>query len=739
MLVAAVLIVTAVGAQSKLSNSTRSFLADIRLDTVEQQLSTRSLVRNLSQVNGQEAVMAFVHFYNDINTALLEEYGVKVDAEYPKTHVVSCRIPLDAIEKLSQSEEIRYVEMGTPVYQRLDKSRLYSDADDAINGTPLLKTPYRGKDVVVGVVDGGFQYDHAAFYDRGQNTLRVKRVWNQNRSSGTPPDGYTRGSEYKTESDIKSVRYDDSSDDTGHGTHVAGIAAGADLTDGNPYYGLAQESDLVLVSYYLRASDNVDIANGVKYVFEYADEVKKPAVVNLSLGSHKGPHDGTSTFDRIIDGLVGPGRLVVGAAGNEAESTFHVHKDFDTISNDTLLRTFVKFTSSAYKISTVDMWGDTSYSVRFVVYNNLASSYGGRGYLYTSDYYPLDSLLNKTFTVNPKASYDGSQIYSASIRMAVEKNPFNDKYHASLDISAYKAPSSGVYLGIEVVADTGTVHMWADAYYSEFTNNRLKDWDEPSADYGVGEIGGTAKSIICVGAYVSNRSVSGYNYSEEIGEKAYFSSIGPTADGRVKPDVSAPGAVVASAVPNTRAIRNSDAYLEANVTTVNGVKNYYAYKQGTSMASPYVTGTVAIWLQANPQLTYDEAIDVIKTTSIRDEHYGDEMPNNRLGWGRIHTYNGLLQVLGLLTSVDNPEMPASMVVYPNPTSGELNVAFARDDNDVTISLYSLGAQLLMQRQVAHTSAGENVTLNLDNIDNGAYVVRVQGSVAAESYRIIVNK
>ncbi len=121
-----------------------------------------------------------------------------------------------------------------------------------------------------------------------------------------------------------------------HGSHVAGIATGADKKSG--YHGVAPDADIVFVSF---GQNSVDIPNAVKYIFDYAESVGKPCVINMSLGSHMGPHDGTSTIDRFFDSVVGPGRILVGAAGNEGGKRLHVHKTFTE--DDKTLKTILGF------------------------------------------------------------------------------------------------------------------------------------------------------------------------------------------------------------------------------------------------------------------------------------------------------------------------------------------------------------------------------------------------------------
>lgn len=138
--------------------------------------------------------------------------------------------------------------------------------------------PYTGKGVVIGIVDNGFQYDHVDFLNADKSDTRIKRVWDQH-GTGNAPEGFGYGAEYKTTAEIRAAKYDLTSGF--HATHVSGIASGSDKS--TPYYGVAPDADLVFVSF---KSTNAQIVDGIKYVFDYAKSVGKPAVVNISLGSH---------------------------------------------------------------------------------------------------------------------------------------------------------------------------------------------------------------------------------------------------------------------------------------------------------------------------------------------------------------------------------------------------------------------------------------------------------------------
>ena len=138
-------------------------------------------------------------------------------------------IPIDQVDRLSSLESIKYIEAASPVSFDLNNAHRYSNTDSIYRGIDL-EQPYTGKDVIVGVVDGGFEFSHPTFYSSDGSELRIKYVWDQNNNA-----------EYTDANAIANAPSDNESET--HGTHVAGIAAGSGNTRAM-YKGVAYESDI---------------------------------------------------------------------------------------------------------------------------------------------------------------------------------------------------------------------------------------------------------------------------------------------------------------------------------------------------------------------------------------------------------------------------------------------------------------------------------------------------------------
>ena len=712
--------------QSKLSPYTRYFVetvkhsassADIRKLKSAYCFRTDATDRNI-------VIPAFVHLYEGYSPDMLKDYGVKVRTVIG--NVLTADIPLDALDKLSALDGVRYIEMGTPVTSSLDKARKDTRVDDVQNGVSL-PAEYRGKDVVVGVVDNGFEFGHPNFYTRDKSELRIKRVWDQN-ASGNAPEGFDYGCEYTTADEILARAYDTNS--STHGTHVLGIAAGADNTGDKNVYGVATDADIVLVSLNgneLINADNTTVIDGVKYIFDYAKSVNKPCVVNLSLGSHLGPRDGSSTFDMLTDEMLGPGRIIVGAAGNDGGAKCHVGKTFEGEKADTIA-TFLDFKYIYPQSGTAEIWCDKGMNIKFVPFV-LRANGNTIKQVYEPAVFNTEQCDNRTYNFNL-----ATDSVSGDLTVEGEVNPLNGKVHLMLSFDYLNSPDyrRGIYV---ISSDKGDVNMWTENMTSQFSNYNVAGYEDGNDDMTVGEIGGTGKRIVSVGAYVTCDHSTQYGIPHYIDETvnalASFSSHGPTADGRLKPEVAAPGAYIVSSL--------SSYYTGSKVKyctiSWNGNKYEYGYMLGTSMASPFVAGVVATWLQANPGLTPEDVVSILQKTSRRDSFTGDNLPTYLWGYGKLDAYEGIKESLLCGTGIETGLADAPHMIVCDGHDVRIVMGYA--DSDIHMQLYNMQGECVASSAAGSASAGEELTFALPGAANGIYIFKMSGKNTKQTVKKII--
>ncbi len=707
ILLAALLMAGGSVCAQKLSPNTTLMLMD----------NSTSVIGVKSTDQNETYIEAFIHLSDASVVDELKALGVTVQSVL-SDRLVTAAVPMSAIGGVADLSGVEYIQAGSEARLLMDEARKDCNVDACHTATADMGA-YTGKGVVVGIVDNGFQYSHVDFMTSDGKSTRVKRVWDQN-TTGKAPKNYDYGTEYTELDEMKAAKYDMTS--TFHASHVTGIAAGADKASG--YYGVAPDADLVLVSF---KNATTNIVDGIKYVFDYAESVGKPCVVNISLGQHLGPHDGTSATDQAFAEMTGPGRIIVGACGNEGSENLHATKTFTE--SDKTMKVMLGYGSStsSTKTSYVDIWGskDTDIKVKTVVVENL------RGKIVAES--PEVSVGGTTET---KYTFPDGSNAVATVQMAATRDASNNCPDVLLMCRATSI-TEGYKLGIVVTGEAGsTVHMWNCASNGVFLTPNKRGWTDGDNNCTVGELGGTGEGVISVGSYNTKLTYTTigdgtYEANTDLVGKLHdissFSSIGPTVDGRTKPDVAAPGCAIVSATSRYYAS------FSASTSVAQSGSDYYDINIGTSMASPFVTGTVALWLQANPNLTPAQVRNIIQKTSRHDDYTGEASTTNYVwGAGKIDALAGLKEAIAYTTGIDDPAQTAPLFrVETDSRSRTARFFFADAAGTADVAVYNA----VGQQVAAAVVTGNGQSLDLSTLASGVYLFRMQRGSQVQTLKV----
>ena len=672
--------------------------------------------------------------------------------------VWTAQLPFAALAQTPKLRGIRYIEAGEPAEPALQQARLKTRTDSVHRGIGLPMR-YFGAGVMMGVIDFGFDYNHPSFYDTLGAAYRVRKVWELN-TTGTPPAGYAYGHEI-TDSNAIRAQGTDNAEQT-HGTATAGMAGGGGwmgLPTNKLYRGFAPMTDLVMVGV---RRDTIgdqwlqgtfpDFVDAIAYIFQQADAAGQPCVINISWGSQSGPHNGTTLFNEAVNGLCGPGRLVVMSAGNEGEERIHLKKTF--AAGDSLLSTFVTFNSygdSIYHRTWVDGWGQPGKSVCASV-----SLWHNGGVVSTTGFQCIDDA-DHPFSIIGSNGAD-----SCVGRFITSSAEYNGQPRLTVDLhhrTADTAFADSVLVTFKST-DGGAWDLWDEYYffgykygYSSAFDSLGMPWARRGDTLSTVSDMGSGDSVLLVGAYASKTdwtSMFGgsYSYSGYVGNNKLvpFSSRGPLANGVTKPDITAPGVTIATAMSSYDTAYGPGGtnapYTVARVINSANDTFYYSEFTGTSASAPAASGIVALMLQVKPNLSVQEMKNVLFATAIKDSHTGALPPDGHNGWGhgKINAYGAIKALLQSTSVVEASGAQApDCVLFPNPaTGGAFTLDYTGAEAEkLTVSVSDLAGRILQTFDWAVSAGHSQRALNLGGLPVGAYIVRIAGARGATGLKAVV--
>ncbi|SMH60640.1 Subtilase family protein [Azospirillum lipoferum] len=530
-------------------------------------------------------IRAIVYLAGDRLPDALERYAcVRIT-----DRICVVELPSADLWQLTDLPEVQFIEAPRAVSPQLDSSVRFVKGTKPTHGASA--SSLTGKNTIIGVIDWGFDFtsrDFCRLDSGGKECSRILFLWDQTLSPQAgehAPAGHGVGVEYDQAAISKavnganpftSVRHRPESGS--HGTHVLGIAAGngRQTCPSHPagtYVGMAPDADLILVHPKRingeTITDSTYLVEAISYIFKKAAGLKRPCVINLSLGQNGGSHDGESAVEQTIDDyLTGHrGRAVVAAAGNARDLGTHASGIMPGPGSTRLVK---------WKIANggTSIMSQTGKLVRLHPHR-MEIWHSSRDVFKVRLHGPNGFATNWVDPMDPNTAHSGTSKNFKTDINAVRFTDRNGDAQIAITVeTTHLATASGyddwaVELCSVAVAD-GRYHAWietaADVPWAQsvFTSG---DTDERCTL----TTPGTSRRVIAVGNYDHRKQIV-----------ASSSSQGPTRDGRSKPDLAAPGTAIHSSNAGTPPARIA--------------------MTGTSMSAPHVTGAVALMLEADPKL-----------------------------------------------------------------------------------------------------------------------------------------
>lgn len=499
------------------------------------------------------------------------------------------------IENLAQIPEIEYIEKPKRLFFQVANGRRVS----CIDAVQDARFGLYGQGVLTAIIDSGIEYENADFRNE-DGTTRIRALWDQSLAPGEgriPPEGYAMGAEYTAEQINEALnqstlmdrrRIVPSEDISGHGTAVAGIAAGNGRNSGGRYAGAAPRSELLVVKLGNPRQEGfprtTELMQGIDYVIRKALELRMPVAVNISFGNTYGSHDGTSLLERFIDDLsnIWKSSICIGS-GNEAASAGHT-SGILTEGREEIIQLAVQDNQPAIS---VQLWKE-----------------------YT-DIVDISLMTPSGVTVGPLQEILGPQRFAVGgteiLLYYGEPSPYSTAQEIYIDMLPRETYITGGVWRIILTPRkivSGAYELWLP---SENVLNKGTGFLFPT-DHTTLTIPSTAGRVITVGAYNALTFV----YAD-------FSGRGYTRETNlIKPDIVAPG---------------------VDVTTA-AVGGGYAQFTGTSFATPFVTGGAALLMEwgivkGNDPYLFGEKVKAYLRRGARPLPGFTEYPNPQVGYGAL--------------------------------------------------------------------------------------------------------
>lgn len=602
--------------------------------------------------------------------------------------------------------------------QDLYRARPDGNVDSVFYGVDSVG-PYTGEGVIIGVTDWGFDFTHPVFYDSTMTDYRILRAWDQFKTSGPAPAGFDYGAELIGREQLLAAQCDTSNiyGHHYHGTHVASIAGGSGA--GTQYRGIAPGADFIFCSF---IPEEQAVIDAFQWMYNVAQQEQKRLVINMSWGLYwMDNFCGTGVVGQKMQELSDLGVVFVTSGGNNGEGSFHLGHTF---SNDTLRSRFL-FPSSN---GSSDYWGTSismtnspnqPFSVSLNWVNNHYETIQASPFYNTADGddYVESYLVNGDDTIFYNIQLVKSDASGrADVRLRVKK------------------VSGSPRLGITVAAAGGDFHAWNVAelttgvgnWGGSFMGVSSLGWKQGDRFYGTG----APANVDCAITVAAHQSRYVQDSVSVGGNICSFSSYGPTIDGRDKPDISAPGYQVCAAYSS---------FADEHTSLISpfeyeGREYGFARLSGTSMSSPFVTGVVALLLQANPNLTPQQVKEALIFSATHDE-FTEAGGLTRFGHGKVNAYQAILRALHHVGVQDFECERNQYTVFPNPLVDQLWISTPNSRSAATAFIYDMNGRMLQKLAVSQGTT----QVDFSQYPVGCYIVKIVNGQYVQNEKIIKTK
>lgn len=519
------------------------------------------------------------------------------------------------IKELAAFPEVEFIEKPKSLYFQIENGRRVSCIDE-VQAAPFFPSigqeglednqqkkqsfPLLGKDVLIGIVDSGIDYENPDFRN-ADGTTRILALWDQTLQNGKPPQGYHIGTEFTSEQinealrmEVREERYRivPSRDASGHGTAVAGIAAGNGRGSKNgKYRGAAPEAGLLIVKMGGAGETGfprtTQLMRGVDYIVRKAEELKKPVAINISFGNTYGSHDGTSLLERYLNTVSERWKNVICVgSGNEGTTAGHAAGEY----RKGMMTEVQLAVQQREKSFSLQIWKSYVDEVAITI---------------------VDPSGNHSGRLEEKEGTQRIQIGETELLVYYgEPKPYSIRQEIYISFQPRNEFVTAGVWKIQMMPGQVVDKLWQMWLPVQNALNIGTAFLKPDSSTTL-TIPSTASLVITVAAY----NALTFSYAD-------FSGRGPAqiyeGENANKPDLAAPGVRVMAPVAG----------------------GGYAEFTGTSFATPFVTGSAALLMEwgivkGNDPYLYGEKVKAYLRRGARQIPGYERWPNGKLGYGRL--------------------------------------------------------------------------------------------------------